>query len=113
MGGLGYEYVLRETVGLAAGLGGMGNPYSGFAVFPLNGAFHTARGREGRLEPFLTAGYTRAAEEVAVNMFNFWAGLNYWFHRRLGLRLELRDHLYREPRTVWHFWGLRIGLGIH
>ncbi len=113
MGGFGYEHVLRKTVGIAGEIGGIGSNFDGFATLSINGSFHTSRGRGGRIDPFLTAGYTLAVEEGSANLFNFGGGMNYWFHRRLGLRLEIRDHVLRDYGSSWHYWGIRAGLAIH
>jgi len=41
-------------------------------------------------------------------MVNFGGGVNWWFKRGLGLRLEVRDHV---PTTGnGHLLGFRIGL---
>ena len=110
MGGLGYEHVFRKTVGVAGEIGGIGSGFGGFAVFSANGYAHLTPGKDSRLDPFVTGGYSAAVEEGSANMFNFGGGVNYWLHRRFGLRLEIRDHVFID--SVAHYWGFRFGLGV-
>ena len=45
----------------------------------------------------------------AVNSINIGGGANWWFKDRIGLRLELRDHIPLRFESI-HFFGVRIGL---
>lgn len=61
------------------------------------------------MDPFVTAGYTLFFRSGHANLWNFGGGLNYWFASRLGLKVELRDHIWPENGAT-HYWGVRIGL---
>lgn len=37
-------------------------------------------------------------------------GADYWINRRVGIRLEVRDHLHAERGGTTHLWGPRIGV---
>lgn len=71
--------------------------------------YHFVHGKDIKLDPFVTGGYTLMFRNGHVNLFNFGGGLNCWFSHRLGVRLELRDQVHRDGVSV-HYWGGRIGL---
>ena len=56
--------------------------------------------RTGKVIPYVTAGYSMLFDSLddslndRLNAFNVGGGVNYWFARRAGLRLELRDHIH-------------------
>jgi len=66
---------------------------NGTGLFSLDGAYHFARNH--KWSPFLSVGYSYGFAEN-INLINFGGGVNYWFHHRIGLRLEFRDHLYHK-----------------
>jgi hypothetical protein len=66
---------------------------NGTGLFSLDGAYHFARNH--KWSPFLSVGYSYGFAEK-INLINFGGGVNYWFHHRIGLRLEFRDHLYHK-----------------
>ncbi|MDQ3010723.1 MAG: hypothetical protein M3X11_08495 [Acidobacteriota bacterium] len=43
------------------------------------------------------------------NGVNFGGGVNYWFKDRIGLRFEVRDHMF-IPSPDTHLIGFRVGL---
>lgn len=99
--GAGGEVGLAKGVGLGAELGALG-PRQDFAgnlmgVVSANGYYHFRR--EEKLEPFVTAGYSLFFRSGHANLFNFGGGANYWFHSKLGLRLEFRDHVWSQSRS--------------
>jgi hypothetical protein len=63
----------------------------------------------GKLDPFVNAGYTRLQRGGGANGVNFGGGVNYWFKRHLGVRIEIRDHVMTDIGSV-HFWGVRFGV---
>jgi hypothetical protein len=67
---------------------------------------------DGKVEPFLTGGYTLFFRSGTANGLNFGGGLNYWFKERIGLRFEVRDNVMIPPGgdSTSHFVGFRIGL---
>lgn len=116
--GGGGEYVLGKGVGAGAELSALdvrqslfalgGNTWMG--VFSPNGYYHFVHDRSGRLDPFVTAGYTLLFRSGTANLFNFGGGAMFWFGDHLGVRLEFRDHLGGNP-TV-NYWGFRFGIAL-
>jgi hypothetical protein len=86
-----------------------------WGMFSLDPSYHFfPRSSKAKVVPFVEAGYTRLFDKYYAsdaNLFNFGAGLHYWFTREVGMRLEFRDHYLPGPLGhTGHYWGLRIGL---
>ncbi len=101
LGGGGEGYLYR---GLAAGAD-IGYLFParcfrcGIGLFSLNPSYHfTSRRRSQRIVPFVTAGYTLGFREGTANLFNWGGGATFWFKESLGLRLEYREHRFRDCR---------------
>jgi hypothetical protein len=72
------------------------------------------------IEPFVTAGYTRApgGGALSASLFNAGAGLNWWSAGGTGLRVEVRHHEYvreivacsSDPNCRNWFLDFRIGV---
>jgi hypothetical protein len=97
-GGVGFE--VRLPAGLAAGAeaGVLSNvERTGVVVIgSVNGYYHFIHKRSRKLDPFITGGYTGIISDGSVNAFNFGGGVNWWFVRHLGLKLEFRNHVTRQ-----------------
>ncbi|HYM12284.1 MAG TPA: hypothetical protein VEU62_16230 [Bryobacterales bacterium] len=110
--GAGGEAVFGRGIGAGAELSALG-PTSRFSdligVLSLNGYYHPARSAS-RLDPFVTAGYSLGFRSGHINLFNFGGGVNYWFHPKIGAKLEFRDHLHAPSGGTIHYWGVRVGL---
>ena len=65
------------------------------------------RKRPAKLVPFVTAGYTLAFRQGTENLWHWGGGVTYWFHNRIGTRVEVRD--YRHDQ-YWFDTALRFGL---
>jgi hypothetical protein len=64
-----------------------------------------------KVSPFVTGGYTRMSSgEGAFDAWNVGAGADVWLKPRVGLRLELRDHVRPDSRGTVHYWTLRAGV---
>jgi hypothetical protein len=111
--GAGGEAVLAKGVGFGAEIGALGTRkyYSDsvFGVLSPNGYYHFLHDKDSRLDPFVTGGYSLFFRSGHGNFANFGGGINCWFNKRLGARLELRDHI-NTTNTIGHFWGVRFGL---
>jgi hypothetical protein len=114
---LGGEWVVGKGVGVGGELGGLVGDRDSFAFASANGYYHfpfsTA---ERKLDPFVTAGVGSTLDpfEGSAALVNFGGGVNYWFHRRLGVRFEMRDIVAPNHRfSSRHFWGFRVGLSFH
>lgn len=133
--GQGYSFVAPGTTSeggatLHIGVGGEGLVYKGLGVGGEIGYLGAARdlsggigiispnvsynfrsaSRSGKFVPFVTSGYSLLfTGGEAINAINVGGGMNWWFIDRVGLRLELRDHIIPNS-TSFHIIGLRIGL---
>jgi hypothetical protein len=111
--GGGLERLLDRGIGAGAELRavvpGSGAARNSVGIFSLNGYYHFLR--DGKLDPFATAGYSLLFRDFTANMFNYGGGLNYWFQDNLGIWLEIRDHVRSgSPGPAPHYWGIGIGL---
>lgn len=109
--GGGGEGLLYRGLGVNADIGYQfvrGYPGEGVGLASLNGCYHFVdRSDPARLAPFVTAGYGIAFRTGHLNLFNYGGGVNYWFHRHLGLRVEIRDF---RAQYGHYATALRIGL---
>ena len=111
--GLGGEVAVGKGVGVGAELGALG-PRQHFGsdvvgLFSPNGYYHFVHGKGAKVDPFVTGGYSLMFRSGHANLGNFGAGVNYWFHSRVGARFEFRDHIYSSGSTA-HYWGFRFGV---
>jgi hypothetical protein len=94
--GAGGEALFWKGLGAGAELGYLfpaEAPKAGFGLLSVNPAWHFARyGRSSKFVPFATGGWSLAFREGSQNLYNYGAGVTWWFRDRLGLRLEVRDH---------------------
>jgi hypothetical protein len=113
--GIGGEAVIWKGVGLGAEIGALGNRTrfrdSVMGVFSPNGYYHFRHGQDLKADPFVTGGYTLLVRSGHANLANFGGGLTYWFHGRLGARLEIRDQ-FNTSGNIGQFWGVRLGLAL-
>jgi hypothetical protein len=82
----------------------------GFGVLSTDISYHFTKATKSRkFAPFVTSGYSMLFRRSAVNSVSIGGGANWWFKDRIGLRLELRDHIPLRFESI-HFFGVRIGL---
>ena len=82
---------------------------AGFGLLSVDGSYHFRRNQ--RLVPFLSGGYSLGVRHGVANFVNYGGGVNYWIGNRIGLRLEVRDHI--DPCAecgMVHFVTARVGL---
>ncbi|HOL70287.1 MAG TPA: hypothetical protein PLA43_09010 [Bryobacteraceae bacterium] len=112
--GAGVEGAIGKGIGAGLELGAMSGtrcfPECVVGVFSPNINYHFLRGNERRADPFVTAGYTLMFRHGHANMFNFGGGMNYWVARRVGFRVELRNHVHVYNGSWFHYLGVRFGL---
>ena len=115
--GGGGEAVLRDAFGIGAEIGYIApweESSDGVGAMSINGTFHFFPNQPSRkARPFLTGGYTLGFDEgVTENLFNVGGGVDYWMTPKVGLRIELRDHVWSEGGDTMQFWGVRFGVTI-
>jgi hypothetical protein len=82
-----------------------------FGIFSLNAYYHPLlERRPGKLDPFVTTGYSLAFRTDTANLWNVGGGMNYWFHDKMGLLVEFRDHPWKTGSVTTHYWGFRFGI---
>jgi hypothetical protein len=79
----------------------------GIGMLSVYGSYHF--NRHAKLSPFVSGGYSMAVRRRSANLYNIGGGVNYWFHDKIGFRLELRDHVYSERSPGIHFLSGRVG----
>jgi hypothetical protein len=105
----GGEVVAADRVAVGGEVGFFNRLIAGSA----NATVHLGGVKNSRLSPFVTGGYTRMGigdGEGAFSAWNVGAGAHFWFGDRMGLRVELRDHLRPDDRGTTQYWSLRAGL---
>ncbi|HUA58414.1 MAG TPA: hypothetical protein VML19_06645 [Verrucomicrobiae bacterium] len=114
--GVGGEAVLKKGIGVGAEIAALAyrQDFAGtvVGVFSPNGYYHFLHGDNVKVDPFVTGGYSLLFRTGHANYANFGGGGTYWFHPRLGARLEFRDQI-NTLGTIQHFWGVRFGLAFH
>jgi hypothetical protein len=95
---------------------GWGRFSAGVGLFSIGPTYQfLRRSGKSKLVPFVDGGYTLGFASGATpgntnNLINFGAGLNYWFHKRVGLRLDFKDYLYHRYSDTANFPAIRVGL---
>lgn len=114
--GGGGERFFNRNAGMGAEVGylrpvGGGCCNKGWGTLSPNFVARFPRKDVKKVEPFVTAGYTRVNWVPGDDNdgFNFGAGFNWWARKRIALRIEVRDHVFFEGATD-HLLGLRIGV---
>lgn len=110
--GGGGEGLVYKGLGVGAEIGYIlpWDERAGLGLFSANGSYHlTGHGSPEKLVPFATAGYSLLFRGGSANLFNFGGGFHYWFGKGTGLRVEFRDHVWPNHRTV-HLWEFRVGV---
>ena len=105
----GGEGLVYKGLGLGAEVGYLG-PFEaggdGFGIFSVNPAYHFTS--KSKLAPFITGGYSLAFRNGTSSGGNFGGGVQYWMKDHLGLRFEVRDHIFSSDSP--HFVQFRVGL---
>jgi len=118
--GFGGEVFVYKGLGVGAEAGYLAPDWSfsgnnGVGVVSLDGSYHFfGKKNHRRIEPFVVGGYSlyygdRTATESG---FNFGGGVNWWFSRHAGLRLELReqDHIHDFHSQFTRVVAFRVGM---
>jgi hypothetical protein len=111
--GVGGERLVYKGLGVGGEIGYIGSMTdmsAGIGVGSGNASYHFKTSvSSGKLAPFLTGGYSIAARSDVASGFNVGGGVDYWFKERVGLRVEVRDHIFPAFRNM-NLIGVRFGL---
>lgn len=122
--GGGGEVLLFRGIGVGGELGAMGWPAEGEGVISVGPSYHFLHAfHKSKIDPFVQVGYTGTfAGDTPIAggngiLFNFGGGMNYWFFKKVGLRLEFRDYVHHisffpAGGITDQYWGVRIGLTV-
>jgi hypothetical protein len=101
-----------KGLGINAEVGAAGRLADGEGLFSIGPSYHFLRARKSKLEPFINGGYARpfAGYPGLLNLFNFGGGINYWFFKRVALRVDFRDYVDPNLRRAANFSAIRIGI---
>jgi hypothetical protein len=109
----GGELRAASRVGVGGELGVFGSSRV-LLVGSLNGTVYLGSDPSAnKAVPFLSTGYSRFGVGDSDGPFNAWnvaGGVDYWAGRRVGLRVELRDHIRGDTRGTVQYWSFRGGL---
>src|SRR5215813_10835002 len=107
--GGGGEALVNKGMGVGAEisyLAPFGSGGDGIGLFSGNTSYHFSR--SSKLVPFVTGGYSAAFRSGASHGGNFGGGVHYWMNEHLGLRFEVRDHIFSSDSP--HLFQFRVGL---
>lgn len=114
--GGGVDFRVLKGLGINTELEAAGRPADGQGLFSIGPSYHFLRNRKSKIEPFINGGYARpfAGYPGSLNLVNFGGGINYWFFKRAGLRVDFRDYLNYYGRTglTASSPAIRIGLAL-
>ena len=107
--GGGGEGLLNNGFGMGAEIGYLA-PFrsggNGIALFSSGPSYHF--NRSSKLVPFVTGGYSAAFRNGASHGGHFGGGVHYWMKDHVGLRFEVRDHVFSSDSP--HLFQFRVGL---
>lgn len=107
------ERLLAMGIGAGAELEGVvhaaGQAKNSVGIFSLNPYYHFLK--ERALDPYATFGYSLLFRDYTANLYNYGGGVNYWFKPNMGVKVEVRDHVWSHPLvSSTHIWGVRVGI---
>lgn len=107
--GTGGEGLVANGFGLGAEIGYLA-PFrsggNGIGLFSGDASYHF--NRSSKLVPFVTGGYSAAFRSGASHGGNLGGGVHYWMKEHVGLRFEVRDHVFSSDSP--HLFQFRVGL---
>lgn len=105
--GGGGEGLVNGGFGLGAEVGYVAfDRGGGFGLFSASTSYHF--NRTSKVVPFVTGGYSAGFRSGASHGGNFGGGVHYWMKDHVGLRFEVRDHVFSSDSP--HLFQFRVGL---
>lgn len=110
----GAEVLVRGRAGAGGEIGILASRGSVLRVSSINGVVHIMPNRRGAgASPFVSGGYTHMSSgEGSFHAWNAGAGLDIWPSDRVGIRIDVRDHVRQDRRGNVHYWSLRGGITV-
>jgi hypothetical protein len=110
----GGELLIGRRAGIGAEYGIFASSGGAFTIASINGVLHILSTDLKRgPSPFVTGGYARLSSgEGDFNAWNVGAGVDTWIKPRVGVRVEIRDHIRPDSRGDVQYWTMRVGLVI-
>jgi hypothetical protein len=82
---------------------------NGFGIFSANASYHFGgKDPSNKFVPFVTGGYSLGFRSGTAHGGNFGGGVQYWIRERVGLRFEVRDHIFSSDSP--HLLSFRFGV---
>lgn len=102
-------------MGIDTELEAVGRPADGQGLFSVGPSYHfLGMLRNSRFDPFVVGGFTRPfyGYPGSLNLGNFGGGINYWFFKRVALRVDCRDYVSHSgtSRFATTYPAVRIGM---
>jgi Outer membrane protein beta-barrel domain len=107
--GAGGEGLVQKGFGLGAEIGYLspfGSGGDGLGLFSGDASYHFSR--SSKLVPFVTGGYSAVFRNGVSHGGNVGGGVHYWVKDHVGLRFEVRDHVFSSDSP--HLFQFRVGL---
>jgi hypothetical protein len=107
--GGGGEGLVGKGFGMGAEIGYLA-PFrsggNGIGLFSAGPSYHF--NRASKLVPFVTGGYSAAFRSGASHGGYFGGGVHYWMKEHVGLRFEVRDHVFSSDSP--QLFQFRVGV---
>lgn len=111
-GAVGGELLIGRRAGIGAEAGILGNQGGAQKIWSVNGVLHFgSRHLQTGASPYVSGGFTRLSSgEGTFDAWNAGGGVDIWIKRRVGVRLDVRDHIRADRRGNTHYLSARGGL---
>jgi hypothetical protein len=111
----GGELLSKGRAGIAGEVGLLGNSSSVLTTVSVGGVWHVVpMSTKHRPAPYLTSGFSVLANhDGGFATWNIGGGVDVWTGERMGIRLDVRDHLRplrRHFGGTAHYWTVGAGV---
>ena len=110
--GIGGDWLIKGGLGVGGEVGAVTARRAGapnLALISGNASYHVPVAAAGIIDPFVTGGISMVTTGGGGDLlWNWGGGANWWLRPRLGLRLEVRDHVWTAASR--HLVEFRIGV---
>jgi hypothetical protein len=107
--GGGVDVMTRNGGGVSAEFGRIGTNRFGVAHLSIDGIYQTT-GTNGKVSSFIVGGLSRFFDSYrGINTLNVGGGVKLWARPRVGVRFEVRDHIYAGAGFVQAL-SFRVGV---